>query len=278
MKPLAVDVPRRLVAIASLLVLSLLLLASASMAKAATIGGTFTPGVSCSGGYTFVQSVSPSNQYAAPSSGTLTSWSFQAAGAPPQLKLKIARPVGGNDFRIVGESLPQTPVANVLNTYPVSIPVKAGDVLGFYTVTGGECGNFTAGYLDHYVNADVAVGSTATFTPGAGLRLDVSAIFKAPPPVPTCDGRKATIVAKPGRDTFGTEHSDVIVGTSGRDEIVGREGNDRICGRGGNDEIDGNRGADRLFGQGGSDKIDGGPGDDFCSGGPGRDRITRCGD
>ncbi|WP_109508342.1 calcium-binding protein [Nocardioides speluncae] len=70
--------------------------------------------------------------------------------------------------------------------------------------------------------------------------------------VPTCFGKKATIV--------GTEKTDRLFGTDGPDVIVGRGGDDVIKGRGGDDLICGNYGADRLSGGPGRDSLNGGKG------------------
>src|SRR5919108_4953684 len=76
------------------------------------VGETF-PGAtgSCDTG-TSLQSTSPGSppQYTAPSAGVITAWSFHATPiAPTLLKLKVARPAGGNRFTIVGESPPKSP-------------------------------------------------------------------------------------------------------------------------------------------------------------------------
>ena len=99
-----------------------------------------------------------------------------------------------------------------------------------------------------------------------------------------CEGRLATIVAKPGQTVVtGTRGSDVIIGTDAADRIDGRGGNDRICsGRGsdrvrggaGNDRIRGGAGKDLLRGDSGNDVVLGGAGNDDVRGGGGRDRLA----
>ena len=92
---------------------------------------------------------------------------------------------------------------------------------------------------------------------------------------PTCFGKKATIVAKPGVERIeGTAGDDVIVGGDGRQSIDGGDGDDRICGKGGNDVIDGSAGDDRLSGGRGEDFIFGEDGDDLILGGPGPDFLA----
>jgi Right handed beta helix region/RTX calcium-binding nonapeptide repeat (4 copies) len=104
---------------------------------------------------------------------------------------------------------------------------------------------------------------------------DIGAFELQAPPIPggkTCAGRKATIVAKPGKRTVGTNGPDVIAGTGKRDRIKGRGGKDVICGLAGNDVLRGGGGKDRLLGGKGRDLLIGGPGKDVLRGGPGRDR------
>jgi uncharacterized repeat protein (TIGR01451 family) len=97
-----------------------------------------------------------------------------------------------------------------------------------------------------------------------------------------CGRAEATIVAVPGRVTFGTAGRDVIVGSGAADRIRARGGNDLICARGGRDNVKGGagddrivgqRGADLLFGQRGEDRLLGHRGNDRGLGGPGADLL-----
>lgn len=161
-------------------------LVSPATAGAATqLGETFGPGYACGNDYTELQSASPGGQYEAHTSGVITSWSFQAPTFPPgALKFKVARPIGGAMFTIVGESFAKTPTANMLNTYTdIQIPVIPGDVIGLIT-DGAECGRLTSSdYTIHRVFGDGSPGSTATYSASNGLQLNISAILE-----PDCDG------------------------------------------------------------------------------------------
>lgn len=125
-----------------------------------------------------------------------------------------------------------------------------------------------------------------------------------PPPVPTCQGKTATIVGTKGDDRLrGTGGKDVIVsrggdddigagggndlvcagpgndrvaGGAGKDVILGKAGQDGLMGNGRDDHLDGGGGDDKLFGQTGDDRLDGGRGRDDGNGGPGRDVVLRC--
>lgn len=82
------------------------------------------------------------NSYAVPAmdgvdNWTVTSWSHQArSGTGQKLKLKVYRPLGGLAYRIVSHDVPRDVTENALNRFQTSVPAKAGDVVGFATVTG----------------------------------------------------------------------------------------------------------------------------------------------
>jgi RTX calcium-binding nonapeptide repeat (4 copies) len=209
-------------------------LAVAGAGGATTFGATNPPNVFCAG--IFLQAISPGNQYAAPFDGVITSWSYQAgARVPEQLKLKVARPEGGNDFTMIGESAVVAPAPNTLNSYPTRIAVKAGDVLGFYApgfpATVGFCWAdvppTTTGYEVAVLPGDIVPPTRATFNrlpPSA--QLDVSAVLEL-----GCNDFPATVVGTSGSDV-GTASSrqDVIVAQGGNDTLSGLAGNDMVCG------------------------------------------------
>ena len=156
-----------------------LLIAPACQAWAATtIGETFDPtdgGVCSPAPRTFLQTAP--DQYVVPSAGVITSWSYQAAASPPQLRLKVARPQGGDMFLIVGESSPQAPGPNALATYPTRISVEAGDALALTITADGECyRNVAPSYHWRNLFADPAVGTSPTFdADNTGLQFDIAA-------------------------------------------------------------------------------------------------------
>ncbi|MFN8151369.1 MAG: hypothetical protein U0R24_09630 [Solirubrobacterales bacterium] len=97
------------------------------------------------------------------------------------MRFKVGRLVSGTSYKIVGESGLQSPVANTLNTYPVRIPVQAGDVLGFaFTGDSNPCvGGAAAGTTVRYVGFDPASGSTADFSSSLTYPIDISATLEA---------------------------------------------------------------------------------------------------
>jgi hypothetical protein len=184
---------RRLL-IACLVALPASVAAPASAGAATQIGNTLTPTGTCSAGYTWLQS-----QYSSPADGVITRWDYQAdASNIPQLKFKVGRLVTGTTYSIVGESGVVSPVPSTLNHFPVRIPVKAGDLIGFYTVTAGGCDTPNASFTELYANADVAPGAQATFSP-LNYQMDVSASLE-----PDAD-----------HDGYGDETQDKCVGTPG---------------------------------------------------------------
>jgi Ca2+-binding RTX toxin-like protein len=218
----------------------------------------------------------------------------------PQLKFKVGRSAGGNMFTIVGESGLVPPSANQLNSFATQIPVKTGDLIGFYNDTGnnGRCARSPApGYSEHFKSGDVVPPTMTTFTPDAiSFQLDVSAILEpdcdndglgddtqdsnlsscGAKPL-TCRGQRLSISGTPGNDEIvGTSGGDVIAALGGTDKVRGLGGNDLICGGAGKDTLKGGPGMDRLYGQGAKDKLVGGGAKDKCVGGKASDKAKGC--
>jgi hypothetical protein len=150
---------------------------------AAQIGQTFPPVTACGGASTYLQTTSPGGQYAAPSPGVITAWSFQAGATPPaQIKLKVARPAGVNLYTIVGDSPLESPAASQLNTYTdVRIPLQAGDLLGRFVPppSGGTCAvGAGAAYGYSFAPSDPPPGTTTTFTFDGNAQFDLSAVLE----------------------------------------------------------------------------------------------------
>lgn len=159
-----------------------LFVAVAGQAQAATtLGQTFAPDFpTCSAVNTFVQGVDPSAgaSYHAPSPGVITSWSYQAdASVDEHLKFKVAQPLGGNNYAIVGESALETITAGVLNTFPTQISIQTGYTIGYYNPDGAGCiAAADPGSIIHLSTGDKLPGDPWT-TPASQsqYKLDVSA-------------------------------------------------------------------------------------------------------
>jgi hypothetical protein len=141
---------------------ALLLIASTSPAKASVTLGQLSPNpesVSCStSAVDFVQpTVTSGNPYVVPGAGTITSWSHNArSGANQTLTMKVFRKLADpSTYIAVGHDGPRPLAAGTLNTFPASIPVKPGDVLGLNRASP----NITACFI-------LVPGETYLFSPG----------------------------------------------------------------------------------------------------------------
>jgi len=116
------------------------------------------------------------------------------------------------------------------------------------------------------VDLDDGEDVTCTFT--------IEPIPAGPPPAPTCNGKVATILGKPGASIIrGTQGPDVIVDLDGANRIDGRGGNDTICTGAGDDIVSGSAGDDWIDAGDGTNALDGGTGSDHLQAGSGNDRI-----
>jgi hypothetical protein len=142
---------------------------------ASTIGSTFDPPTSCAFPYTYVQTTSPTGTtYAVTTGGVITRWYFQAAvAAVPRLEFKVFRPTGGGSYQVVGSSEPEQPQATYRTSYPIRVPVIAGDLIGFTTLSAGKCSD-SAEETMATVPGDAEVGSNLSYSAGPGT-LDISA-------------------------------------------------------------------------------------------------------
>jgi hypothetical protein len=177
---------KRLALAASLAALSLA--AIASQATAAVTIGQLSPDPS-TGTCTLLRdrlqpTVTSGNSYVVPSTGgvtswTLTSWSTAAkAGAGQELAVKVFRKVSDPaTYSVVGHEGPHPLAASALNTFPASIPVKAGDVLGTTQtkVADTACSFTVIGDSYLFKDGDLADGGTGAFAPFTDRRLNVTA-------------------------------------------------------------------------------------------------------
>ena len=141
------------------------------------------------------------NAYVIPGTGTITSWSTSAGpGAGQMLKMKIFRKVADPmDYKVVGHDL-RALTAGTINTFPVSIPVQAGDVLGLNDANANAVNNacdFDATPATRFaLPGDPADNETATFSIDANnVRDNVAALFE-PAPANTPTGQRAAALKK----------------------------------------------------------------------------------
>jgi hypothetical protein len=114
--------------------------------------------------------VTSGNSYVVPSNGVLTSWSHNAAaGAGQTLTMKVFRKVADpNTYQVIGHDGPRPLDASALNTFPASIPVKPGDLLGVNDANASDANNAClfitgAGDLHRELEGDLADGASDDF-------------------------------------------------------------------------------------------------------------------
>jgi len=171
-----------------------ILLAMGSTASAqVTLGQLAPPGTTFSCEYVqpydeLQTSVAAGNGYVAPSAGTITSWSTQVGSNPGQvLGMKVYRSIGVGTFQVVGQDGPRALVPG-LNTFPVNIPVQAGDILGISLPTNAvsDCGFETGleGDQISWQEGNAPTGSSFVIQETYSKnRLNVSASLLPPPTI-----------------------------------------------------------------------------------------------
>jgi hypothetical protein len=125
--------------------------------------------------------VTAGNGYVVPGTGRITSWSHNAgSGASQKLTMKVFRKVAEpNFYKVVGLDGPRDLDGGLLNTFPVSIDVQPGDVIGLGPVSGPVAPLFTGVTGDMFLfrSGDLGLGQAASFDPSAGSRLNLTAVF-----------------------------------------------------------------------------------------------------
>lgn len=211
-----------LVSLSALLSFGALLLAPGAGAQLIVVGQTPPPGVTpytCNETKSYVEfqsSVASGNSYVFPTAGRVTSWSVMGGPSPAStFGVKVLRPVIGNSYKIVGGEVSFFLGAGVLNTYPLSIDVEAGDILGtqFYGGDPAPC-LFETGLSGDRVRWDERIGmtnSTVNFDPEqtySGARLNASATLLPPPTISSFGPKNGTIKGDKVV-VYGTNFSDV---------------------------------------------------------------------
>jgi hypothetical protein len=137
----------------------------------------------CGAGYDWLQPTVPSgNSFVVPGTGTITSWTMVGSGpAGQQLTMKMYRKIGEpTTYQVIGHAGPQTltPGGTAGNTFPASIPVMPGDVLGFHTVTNNSrCSEGTLGARLLTSMTDLADGASTAFDESTNTVISIQASF-----------------------------------------------------------------------------------------------------
>ncbi|HEY5977820.1 MAG TPA: PASTA domain-containing protein [Solirubrobacterales bacterium] len=137
-------------------------------------------------------SVGDGSGYSMPVSGTLTSWSTNAGPGPGQsMGIKVYRPLDELRFQVVAEDGPRALTSGGRNSFPVEIPVQAGDILGIFVPANGnaECRFGQTGLgtdFYRYNPGSSPSGAVVEFSPGlfgTEERLNAEASLLPPPAV-----------------------------------------------------------------------------------------------
>jgi hypothetical protein len=149
----------------------------------------------------------------APFNGTVTSFAVNAGSAGGRVKLRVLRPTGGGKYTGVGTSVPET--LNVgMNTFTVSMPVEAGDVIGLDNDSSALMFDTTSptAVTAYYELPPLADGASAA--PGhtqSGYRLLLSATVQPTAPQITNVGQSHRVWREGSAlATFSREHGDPI--------------------------------------------------------------------
>ena len=160
--------------------------AAAHSNAATTLGETFVPSTRCGPQLQYLQTTSPGDIYKVPFGGIITSWSHRSGASPLQeIRFKVGRSAGGNDYTTIGQDVTRNPVASTLNSYNVRIPVQANDVIGAYVFAEGACGDISASYTARYRVGEQLPNQPADQyfaipgAPGFPTRLSLSAVLEA---------------------------------------------------------------------------------------------------
>jgi hypothetical protein len=124
--------------------------------------------------------VTAGNSYVVPANGTITSWSHNAyAGADQKITMKVWRHVSGQTYMAVGHDGPRDPIRGTLNTFTgISVPVKAGDVLGSNVGPASNACTFSApGDTTLGRVSDLADGQSGEFMSSPDQRVNIAAVF-----------------------------------------------------------------------------------------------------
>jgi IPT/TIG domain/PASTA domain len=166
--------------------------------------------------------VASGNGYAAPTAGVLTSWSTNAAaGAGQDFDLKVFRPVGPGEFLVLARDTRSLSPAAV-NTFQVSIPVRAGDLIGAQDANAGTVHNaceFATGSsadstLEH--SGDVQPGDAlAPSFSSPGFLPNITATLLPPPTIAALKPASASIEGGTTVTISGSDFADVSAVTFG---------------------------------------------------------------
>jgi hypothetical protein len=166
---------------AALAVLGLGMAAAAPAHASVTIGQlpTAAPSPRCTVDADYLQpSVTGGNLYIARQAGTITSWSTNSFNSGATYVFKVFRRTSDPDvFQVIARSEPHS-LGPGLNTLPVSIPVRSGDMIGINESGAPNSCTFVLpgdSVLSH--PGDLSDGAAGEFSAVEDVRLNLSAVL-----------------------------------------------------------------------------------------------------
>jgi hypothetical protein len=135
---------------------------------------------SCSTGVDYLQpSVTGGNLYVARQAGTITSWTTNSSGSGARYVIKIFRRTPDPDVFQVMEHAPGVMLSGGINTLPVHLSVKSGDMIGLNQTSGpaNACTFSMPGDSVLTRSGNLSDGSNGVFTAQNDVRLNLSAVL-----------------------------------------------------------------------------------------------------
>lgn len=136
------------------------------------------PAVSAPGVDYLQPSITGGNLYIARQAGTITSWSTNSSGGDATYVFKVFRRTSDPDvFQVIAHA-PAHVLTSGINTVPVNIAVRSGDMIGVNE--RGDANSCTFGQAGDGVlsrEGSISDGGSGTFLPRNDVRLNLSAIL-----------------------------------------------------------------------------------------------------
>jgi hypothetical protein len=137
------------------------------------------PSPTCMSGADYLQpSVTGGNLYTAREAGTITSWSTNSFSPGATYVFKIFRRTSDPDVFQVISHAPAHPLTAGVNSVPVSLPVRSGDMIGINESGGlNSCTFDTPGDAVLIRSGNLSDGASGGFGPVSDVRLNLSAVL-----------------------------------------------------------------------------------------------------
>ena len=123
-------------------------------------------------------SITGGNFYIARQAGTITSWSTRSSGGAASYVFKVFRRTSDPDvFQVIAQA-PAHALTAGINTVPVSIAVRSGDMIGMNESGGANSCTFSkTGDAVLNRSGSLSDGASGTFAQQSNVRLNLSAVL-----------------------------------------------------------------------------------------------------